>query len=221
MKSSTFFHRKFPAAVASLILFLGISFSGFAQGKIKVACIGNSITQGHGLTKEQAYPAQLQLLLGDGYEVHNYGKSGRTLLLQGDRPYRKESVYSDALAWNPDIVIIKLGTNDTKPQNWKYKKDFVADYVRLVRSFQQLPSHPKVYVCYPIPVFQTNWGINDSTMRRGILPKVKKVRRKTRTRLIDLYHPFLGKDTIVMDGVHPTAEGARMLAGEVYKSLSR
>jgi acyl-CoA thioesterase I len=212
--------KRLCRASAGVLLFISLSLASLAQKIVKVACVGNSITEGYGLKKEEAYPAQLQLLLGEGYEVHNYGRSGRTLLNKGDRPYMKETAYREALDWNPDIVVIKLGTNDTKPQNWKFRNDFVADYVALVRSFKNLPSHPKVYVCYPIPVFRTNWGINDSTVRRGILPMVKKVKRKTRSRLIDLYHPFEGKASIVFDGVHPTAEGTRLLAGEVYKALS-
>ena len=62
----------------------------FAQQKvIKVACVGNSITQGVGVKdqKKDSYPAVLGRLLGDGYEVHNFGFSGRTLLNKGDRPY--------------------------------------------------------------------------------------------------------------------------------------
>ena len=61
----------------------------YAQNKVKVACVGNSVTYGAGIENREinAYPAQLQRMLGDGYEVMNFGKSGATLLNKGHRPY--------------------------------------------------------------------------------------------------------------------------------------
>jgi len=93
---------------------------------IKLACIGNSITFGSGIPDrvKNSYPGQLALMLGDKWEVRNFGVSGRTLLSKGDNPYIKEQFYKNVLAWQPDVITIKLGTNDSKPQNWKYKDEF-------------------------------------------------------------------------------------------------
>ena len=93
---------------------------------IKVACIGNSITDGFGIDMRTAYgyPAQLQQLLGKDYWVKNFGVSSRTMLNKGDYPYMNEMAWKDALAFKPDIVIIKLGTNDSKPENWQYAAEF-------------------------------------------------------------------------------------------------
>jgi lysophospholipase L1-like esterase len=49
-----------------------------------------------------------------------------------------------ATTFAPDIVIILLGTNDTKPQNWRYKSDFSGDLRDLIRHFATLPSKPKI-----------------------------------------------------------------------------
>ncbi|MBO5015861.1 MAG: alpha/beta hydrolase fold domain-containing protein, partial [Bacteroidaceae bacterium] len=91
-----------------------------AKDAIRVACIGNSITDGSGIdmASQHGYPAILQQKLGKDYWVKNFGVSGRTMLNKGDRPYMNELAWRDALAFQPDIVIIKLGTNDSKPQNW-------------------------------------------------------------------------------------------------------
>ncbi len=140
------------ASLFTLAFLVQFSFGALAQQKVKVACVGNSITEGAGL--RVTYPAALQELLGEAYEVQNYGLGGRTLLKKGDFPYWNEAMYTDALDWNPDVVIIKLGTNDTKPQNWQHKEYFIGNYVALVKSFQKLPSKPKVYICYPVPVFE-------------------------------------------------------------------
>ena len=91
------------------------------EAPIKVACVGDSITQGAGAAKGKSYPTQLQEMLGDEWKVMNYGLGGRTLMDRGNRPYMKEKAYQEALASAPDVVIIMLGTNDTKPQNWEKK----------------------------------------------------------------------------------------------------
>ena len=74
--------------------------SGYAQKRIKVACVGNSITYGAALPDRdtQAYPVRLQQLLGDSYEVANFGKSGTTLLAKGHRPYILQKEYQQALS---------------------------------------------------------------------------------------------------------------------------
>ncbi|MFD3003675.1 GDSL-type esterase/lipase family protein [Pontibacter toksunensis] len=201
----------------AIVLVLLQSLGAYAQLKVKVACVGNSITEGAGL--KQTYPEELEELLGDQYEVKNFGVSGRTLLKKGDFPYWNEDKYNQVLAWNPDIVVIKLGTNDTKPQNWKYKKDFVKDYVALVKSFQCLPSRPQVYLAYPVPVFEDKWGINEKAVKNEVLPAVKKIARKTKAKTIDLYTPFLGKAELTYDGIHPNDAGAALIAQEVYKAI--
>src|SRR5271168_4090727 len=100
---------------------------------IRVACVGDSITFGAGVTKGWPYPAQLGRMLGSGYDVRNFGVSGATLLRAGDKPYDKQKAFPAALAFKPDIVILMLGTNDTKPQNWgPHAAEFDADYRWLV-----------------------------------------------------------------------------------------
>jgi len=191
----------------------------FAQSKIKVACVGNSITFGYGLKPGEAYPTLLQQLLGDKYEVSNYGISARTLLRKGDKPYWNEAKYKEVLALNPDIVIIKLGTNDTKPQNWAHKEDFVQDYEDFIQSFKNLPSHPKIYVCYPFPIFPNKFNIRDSIVSNEMLPDLKKITKDTKVKVIDLYHAFAGQSNLVFDGVHPTKEGAAALAKMIYEAI--
>jgi len=92
----------------------------------RVACIGDSVTKGYGLKDStKSYPYQLQQLLGERYQVENYGHSGATLLRKGHNPYHKTQAYSDALAFRPDVIIVALGLNDTDPRNWpNYSNDF-------------------------------------------------------------------------------------------------
>lgn len=206
----------------TLICFLLGSMMMTAAGKVKVACVGNSITYGAGITNpvRDGYPGLLSQMLGEGYDVRNYGVSGRTLLLKGDRPWTNEPEYQAALAFCPDIVTIKLGTNDTKPFNWVYASEFPADLEKLVRSFQALPSHPKVILCYPVPAYRLDWGINDSIIKNGVLPYIDEVAAKTGAEVLDLYTPFTGKPELFVDQIHPNEQGALELARVFYRKLT-
>ena len=179
-----------------------------AQKPIKVACVGNSITYGHGIKNREhnSYPSVLERLLGKKYEVGNFGLSGRTLLNHGDMPYMKEQKYRDALNFEPDIVTIKLGTNDSKPQNWKYQDEFENDLCKLIQSFAELPSHPTIYLCLPIPSTYPRWEISDSVITKGVIPKIKKVAKKKHLKIIDLNTAFKPYTHLLPDNIHPNAD---------------
>lgn len=189
---------------------------------IKVACIGNSITYGSGIKDREhySYPVQLGKMLGDKWEVRNFGVSGRTMLKKGDYPYWNEEAWAQAKAFLPDVVIIKLGTNDTKPQNWKYANEFYTDYKLMVDELKALSSHPKIYVCKPVPAYDIRWGINDSTIVNGVIPVVTKLAKKEKLKVIDLYKPLSGKAELFPDQIHPNAEGAGLMAEVIYKILT-
>ncbi len=189
---------------------------------IKVACIGNSITYGSGIPdrSRDSYPAQLGRMLGDQWMVRNFGVSGRTMLKKGDFPYWKEDAWSEAKAFLPDVVIIKLGTNDTKPQNWKFANEFYADSKSMVRELKNLPSHPVIYLCKPVPAFGNRWGINDSIIVHGVIPAVIKLAADEHLQVIDLYSALSGKGNLFPDRIHPNAEGAGLMAKYIAKQIT-
>ncbi len=218
--------KKIKCIYSNLFLMLLVCTAVFAQdvksvAPIKVACIGNSITYGSGIQdrEKQAYPYVLGTLLGNEYEVKNFGVSGRTLLKKGDHPYWNEKAYQNALEFLPDIVIIKLGTNDTKPQNWKYKEDFEKDYSDLIESFTNLPSKPRVIICKPVPAFKLMWGINDTVIVSQMIPAIEKLAKEKNVEQIDLYTPFKNSSEFFPDGIHPNAKGAELMANEIYKHI--
>lgn len=207
------------------IIFLSLPSFCFSQNnpKIKVACVGNSITEGYGLAhpETESYPTILQNMLGDQYEVRNFGVSARTLMQKGNRPYMKEQKFKDAQAYLPDIVTIKLGTNDSKPQNWIHHSEFKDDLKTLIHTFQALPSHPKIYLCLPIPTNHKEWGINDSIVYNGIIPYIKEVAAEEGLPTINLYKamlPYYPQE--YQDGVHPNKYGAKIIAAEIYRALT-
>ena len=191
---------------------------------IRVACIGNSITDGMGIMNSDAkgYPARLQSKLGRGYEVKNFGVSGRTMLNKGDHPYMKEQAWTDARAFNPNIAIVKLGTNDSKTDNWKHSSEYAADLQEMIDSLKALPAKPTIYLATPIPAFRQIWTISDSVIANGISPIIYKVAKKNKLQVIDLHSTFNNKDGKQMqsDGIHPTAAGAAQLADLVAKAIT-
>ena len=184
-------------------------------GGIRVACIGASITFGAGVEDRErnCYPARMQKLLGAGYDVRNFGASGRTMLKHGDFPCWNDPAYRKALAFNPNVVVIDLGGNDSKPQNWKFKGEFAADTRAMIESFRALPARPRVRLCLPMPAFKEMWGINDDVIVKDEIPILRQVAFETATELIDLHTAFLGKQAWFADNIHPNAEGAASMAG--------
>ena len=196
-----------------------------AQSKpaIKVACVGNSITFGAGIQNRDrdSYPSILGQMLGNDYEVRNYGFSARTMLMKGDLPYMKEKMYQDVLNYNPDIVIIKLGTNDSKSHNWKYGRDFQKDMETMVDAFQKLSSKPKIYLCYPDKVYLKNSNsINDSIVVNGVMPVITKIAKKKGLPIIDLHTATSGMEQLFPDKIHPGPKGAAVMAETIYKALT-
>ncbi len=186
---------------------------------VRVACIGDSITQGTG-TRGNPYPSQLQQLLGDKWNVSNFGVSGRTLLRKGDYPYWNEKAYQNALASKPDVVIIMLGTNDTKPQNWAYESEFVADYRDLVKSFLDLESKPQVFICRPCPVFgQGIFNITEENIQKEI-PRIDALAAEMKLGVIDMHAALKDNPEMIPDRVHPNAAGAGEMAKAAFKALT-
>lgn len=190
---------------------------------LRVACVGDSITFGAGVEQrdQNNYPKVLGELLGTRYETRNFGRSGATLLKQGDLPYWKTKEFEAATNSQPDIVVIKLGTNDSKPQNWdQHKAEFAADARALVTHFQGLPTKPKIFVCLPVPVYETKWGINEPVVKGQVIPLLQQLAKDMKLPTIDLYTALSAKPELFPDKIHPNAAGAKLIAEAVAKALA-
>jgi acyl-CoA thioesterase-1 len=187
-------------------------------GPVKLACVGDSITFGMGARKP--YPTQLQALLGKAWEVKNFGVSGTTLLKGGDNPYQKTTAFADAKAYLPQVVVIMLGTNDTKPRNWKLKDQYVPDYKDLIEKFKALPSNPRIFIALPVAVMGGgNYGIVESGIEQESA-WIPDIARDENVGLIDLHGALMGHDGDFPDKVHPNDDGAHRMAVAVAKALT-
>lgn len=207
-----------------LLVFL-LSLPAAARKPIKVACVGNSVTFGYKLPdrEHQAYPVQLQHMLGNGYDVKNFGHSGATLLYKGHNPYVKLPEFRAAMDFKPDLVVIHLGLNDTDPRDWPhYSDEFIPNYRALIDSFRVANPQAKIWICLMSPIFHDHHRFDSGTRlwHSLIQQRIKQVAQTYGVGLIDLYSPLHPYPNLFPDALHPDPEGAKILAHTVYQNIT-
>lgn len=195
------------------------------RDRIKVACVGNSVTYGYGLKDRahDAYPVRLQAMLGDKYEVRNFGHSGATLLTQGHNPYVKLPEFRAALDFKADLVVIHLGLNDTDPRNWPHHADeFIPNYRALIDSFRVANPKAKIWICLMTPIFHDHPRFDSGTrLWHGLIQqRIRQIAATDNVGLIDLYTPLHSHPDLFPDALHPNPEGALILAKTVFSGLT-
>ena len=196
---------------------------GAQTKKIKVACVGDSITFGSGIRDKvnNAYPSLLQKMLGEKYAVANFGFSGATLLKNGHKPYWQKAPYPKSLEFEPDVVIINLGANDAIDQNWKHQSEFADDYAALIESYRFLESQPKIFICEILPIFPNHGRFEECTRNREQMkPLIRSVAESESVKLIDLETPFTELNSFFPDGLHPNEKGALVMAEYIYEEIT-
>ncbi|MCK6491148.1 MAG: GDSL-type esterase/lipase family protein [Planctomycetes bacterium] len=212
--------RPLSRRLGAWLLLLAAVCSGAAAepataARIKVACVGDSITLGNTKAPETAYPVLLQALLGERYEVVNFGVGGRTLLRRKD-----PLALGRALKAQPDVVVIMLGTNDARQATWdQLGGEFVGDYVGVVKAFQDLPSRPAVLAALPVPAFPGQWGISQTVIAGQVIPAIREAAEKAGIPVIDTHTPLLERKALFPDQVHPNPAGNQIIAETVAQAV--
>ncbi len=180
---------------------------------IRVACIGDSITESSG------YPHDLQTRLGTNYTVGNFGAGGATVLLDTDKPYIHQVEFVRAKNFLPDIAVIMLGTNDARTDRFKSIDDFVSDYMKLINEIQETGSNPEIFLVKPPPIFDNEFELKNVNLLEGIIPRIEQIANEEELLIIDVYATLENHSEYFWDGVHPNSEGATVIANEVYKAI--
>jgi acyl-CoA thioesterase-1 len=214
------------AVFIGLILYIA---PASAADTLKIACVGNSITQGDWLANPaaQGYVALLQKMLGSSCRVMNFGLSGRTMLTTASQPYSKESKFSELFTVKPDVITIELGTNESRPSVWTTQAAFEADYSKFIDSLETIrittpghPAHPLILPVLCTPATDNNtYTISGSTIANQINPSIRKVAMAKGDTVINAYTPFLPLMKLIWDGVHPDSNGNKVLADIYYENL--
>ncbi len=213
--------------LSSLLLFSLLALSGCLEktGNLKplrIVCLGDSITYGYKLAdpERESYPSQLARLSHGQWNVLNSGVNGATVLNKGDIPITAQKEYGRAIKFQPDVVVLMLGTNDTKNANWRYVDEFIGDYVRIVKNFRELPSNPHVISC-SVPPISGDYpnGINVKRAKE-VNKLLKKAVMASKVDSLDIYTPMLQDASLFIDGIHPNVQGAQAIAGLVLEKIS-
>jgi len=165
-------------------------------------------------------------MLGDRFCVRNFGVNGHAVQRSSDRPYRNSDEFAASCAFQPDIVLIMLGTNDSRGDNWKGVDSFSNDYRELVVHYQSLGSRPVVWLLTPPALFRVGrsakvrYGMDERALQE-MCGAVKTLAHELGCEVIDTNmvtsaHP----EAFRFDGVHPGGAGAALIAGAVLEALA-
>ena len=201
------------AVSLTAVLFQNLRIQANPANSTRVACIGDS------LTAVSSYPAILQTMLGGNYTVGNFGFVGSTVLSNTSKTYIDQTAFQRAKAFQPDIVVIMLGSNDAHTGYYLSIGSFVADYEELVSEFQALASKPDIFLVKPPPIIENEFNLSNANLVEGVIPRIEQVTKELGLPTINAYAPFANHPGYFIDGVHPTQEGARIIASEVYNGI--
>jgi acyl-CoA thioesterase I len=185
-----------------------------ASSPVRVACVGDSITQ------DSEYPSDLQSLLGQNYSVGNFGARGSTVLINSWKPYLYQPELQKAEDFQPDIVVIMLGTNDDLIGLQQYNESFTGDYSKLIYCFQQFDSQPQILIAQSPPIFSNSSDLSASYLSDVIIPKTMDLANSLNLPSVDVYSAFGNHSDYFVDGIHPNSDGAAVIASEVYDSIN-
>ena len=213
---------------------LTFNFSAAPKKYQKIACIGDSLT-----AREPAYPTYLSEYISvNGIQIGNFGRSGASLsdYTNNDKygsytEWAKEK-YEASIAFDADLIIIMLGTNDaTKIVDGapKYDWDIVApayksDYIELINSYKTAcPNADIVLMTSPAVRAQNSLSISNDILENYTYPLQLEVAKETGVKLVDLRKhldaPLYSTSDIYDDNVHFNETGAKEIAEFVLKSI--
>jgi acyl-CoA thioesterase-1 len=177
---------------------------------VRIACFGDSLTQGYGLDRDEALPAQLERMLGErGVRARclNHGVSGDTA---ADGLARIDAVLAD----RPDAAVVAFGANDC----------FLAEPVDRVRT--TLARIIETFLARSIPVLLA--GITarlapDDDYRRAFDPVFASLAHQYGLDLFpDVLAPYFGHSELtLLDGLHPSAPGVTAMARAMLPQVER
>jgi lysophospholipase L1-like esterase len=203
------------ASLSFMTLFLGsLGSTVNRDGLIRVACVGDSITEWSG------YPENLQAMLGDNYKVGNFGVSGSTVMLNSDLPYMNQSAFRRAKVFQPSIVVVMLGTNDARETPWGLDENFQADYKELISEYKRLEGNPEIWLVTPPPIFENDLNLNNTHLEQKIIPSIEHVANELDLPTVDVNTALTDYPEYFMDGVHPSTDGATLIASEINQAIN-
>jgi acyl-CoA thioesterase-1 len=194
----------------SLLALLAVTAPGPAatQAQRTVVFLGDSLTAGYGLARQEAFPSLLEARIraaGLGWKVVNAGVSGDTSA--GARA-RLDFIYRQ----KPQLIFLCIGSNDG------LRGLPATELEKNLRAILDRARREGTRVILAGAMLPENYGPEYRAAFRGLFPRLAKEYRLP-------FMPFLLEGVAMdpglnqEDGIHPNAEGARRVAGNVWKLL--
>ncbi len=214
-------------------------FEASAASKVKIACIGDSITYGYGIDNrnENSYPAQLQRLFDaeapGRYEVRNFGNSGRGIYLDSmrgreKRGFRWMKEHRAALEWKPDVVISNLGINDCgeyikEHTGSRRRGQFADDYLALLKDYKTANKGVRFYVWTKLSPLAEGQRFYRSPEPFLMQRDLEMVAERMGAIGIDMQEPLreVIDEVLAKDKIHPDAKGARIIAEATFEAMKK
>ncbi|MGE5555144.1 MAG: GDSL-type esterase/lipase family protein [Methanocella sp.] len=181
--------------------------------KIKVACIGDSITELSG------YPELAEKALGSRYEVGNFGACGTTVSLNSEYPYKYSEAFDQAKRFQPNIAVIMLGTNDANSASDPSQVTLKTDLLTLIEDLKASASEALVYLVKPPPIFSEWGGLSGEVLIKEVIPAIEQTAEELHFCVIDLFSALTDR-SYFFDGVHPNGEGAKIMADVICQAIT-
>ena len=190
--------------------------------------MGDSITFGLGTSDwpKHTYPAELGRLLGPAYAVENFGVSGFAAQDSADLPYRAHEYYRRSLGYEPDVVIIMLGSNDAKAVNWQSGEQFKSALAQLVSDYAALESSPEIYLCTPCaPFYPSELNGNftalhiDPALVEQAAGATRELAKEMGLELIDINALSKTLSDHFPDCLHPDDEATAAIAKTIFEAI--
>jgi len=209
-----------------LLIIFGFIFLIFFQScgkseKIKVVCLGDDITIGSIKTSlSDSYPVILNEILGEKFEVLNFATPKATIYNKPVTSFSNSWNFSNLNAYKPDIVVLMIGANDTKLNNWNNSYNCIKeDYIQLIGKIQSINSKSRIFVCTPICSFKNDEGIGDKTILENLSSIIRETAKELNIALIDLNIIFPINQSLFVDNIYPNGQGNKIIANEVSKII--
>ncbi len=202
----------FIIAVSICAVLLGeMGKQSLPESPINVACVGDSITEW------SAYTDNLQVMLGADYSVGNFGVAGATVSKTTSKPYVSQTAYQESKAFQPDVVIIMLGTNDA--HTYQTAERFAMDYADLISEYQSLDNEPTILLVKPPPIYPNSLELSDENLENNVVPSIEQVAQDLNLSTVDVNSALQNHPEYFEDGVHPNNDGALAIASEIFESI--
>jgi lysophospholipase L1-like esterase len=193
---------------------------GAAARPIRITCVGASDVSSPTPYGTPNWPDYIASLLGYEYTITNCGASGTTMIQQGNAPYWNTQQYTNGINSAPDIVIIMLGSNDSKPYNWVYQTNYTPDYEQMINQYRNLPSHPRIYLATLLTVYGAgNYDITDPIVTGQLCPIIKQIAFDEGLPVVDINAATKNMPQNFPDNVHPDIAGAKVVAQTYFSAL--